>query len=132
MTKNVPAIFGCMVFNDDVMRERLPKDVYKSLAKTIDTGRPIDASIADIVATAMKDWAIEKGATHYTHWFLSLGCGSAEKRSSRVQKVLALVVHFLVDYEILLLCTDRIVKSLAVRISEKTQNTKSLCAYGIH
>ena len=64
MTKNIPSIFGCMVFNDEVMRERLPKDVYKSLTKTIATGRTIDASIADVVANAMKDWAIEKGATH--------------------------------------------------------------------
>ncbi|MBE6535494.1 MAG: glutamine synthetase type III [Ruminococcaceae bacterium] len=87
MTKNVPAIFGCMVFNDDVMRERLPKDVYKSLAKTIGTGRPIDASIADMVATAMKDWAIEKGATHYTHWFQPLTGVTAEKHDSFISPV---------------------------------------------
>ena len=60
MTKNVSEIFGAMVFNDDVMRERLPKEVYKSLAKTIATGRTIDPSIADVVANAMKDWAVEK------------------------------------------------------------------------
>ena len=69
MNKHVPEIFGSMVFNDDVMRERLPKEVYKSLMKTIATGKTIDASVADVVANAMKDWAIEKGATHYTHWF---------------------------------------------------------------
>ena len=64
MNKNVPEIFGSMVFNDDVMRERLPKEVYKSLMKTIATGKTIDASVADVVANAMKDWAIEKVATH--------------------------------------------------------------------
>ena len=63
MDKRVPEIFGSMLFNDDIMRERLPKEVYKSLTKTMATGRTIDASIADVVANAMKDWAIEKGAT---------------------------------------------------------------------
>ncbi len=87
MTKNIPAIFGCMVFNDDVMRERLPKEVYKSLTKTIATGRTIDASIADVVANAMKDWAIEKGATHYTHWFQPLTGVTAEKHDSFISPV---------------------------------------------
>ena len=64
MEKRVSEIFGSMVFNDEVMRERLPKEVYKSLTKTIATGKTIDASVADVVANAMKDWAIEKGATH--------------------------------------------------------------------
>ena len=82
MVKNVPEIFGCMVFNDDVMRERLPKEVYKSLTKTIATGKTIDASIADVVANAMKDWAIEKGATHYTHRFQPLTGVTAEKHDS--------------------------------------------------
>ena len=82
MTKNVPEIFGCMVFNDEVMSERLPEDVYKSLTKTIATGRTIDASIADVVANAMKEWAIEKGATHYTHWFQPLTGVTAEKHDS--------------------------------------------------
>ena len=82
MTKNVPGLFGCMVFNDEVMRERLPKEVYKSLTKTIATGRTIDASVADVVANAMKDWAIEKGATHYTHWFQPLTGVTAEKHDS--------------------------------------------------
>ena len=58
--KSVPEMFGSLVFNDDVMRERLPKEVYKSLTKTIATGKTIDASIADVVANAMKDWAIER------------------------------------------------------------------------
>ncbi len=87
MIKNVPEIFGCMVFNDDVMRERLPKEVYKSLTKTIATGRTIDASIADVVANAMKDWAIEKGATHYTHWFQPLTGVTAEKHDSFISPV---------------------------------------------
>ena len=87
MTKNVPEIFGCMVFNDEVMRERLPKEVYKSLTKTIATGRTIDASIADVVANAMKDWAIEKGATHYTHWFQPLTGVTAEKHDSFISPV---------------------------------------------
>ena len=87
MTKNIPSIFGCMVFNDEVMRERLPKEVYKSLTKTIATGRTIDASIADVVANAMKDWAIEKGATHYTHWFQPLTGVTAEKHDSFISPV---------------------------------------------
>jgi len=76
-----------MVFNDDVMRERLPKEVYKSLTKTIATGKTIDASVADVVANAMKDWAIEKGATHYTHWFQPLTGVTAEKHDSFISPV---------------------------------------------
>ncbi len=76
-----------MVFNDDVMRERLPKEVYKSLTRTIATGGTIDASIADVVASAMKDWAIEKGATHYTHWFQPLTGVTAEKHDSFISPV---------------------------------------------
>ena len=87
MTTKVSDIFGCMVFNDDVMRERLPKEVYKSLTKTIATGRTIDASVADVVANAMKDWAIEKGATHYTHWFQPLTGVTAEKHDSFLSPV---------------------------------------------
>ena len=82
MTKNVPELFGCMVFNEDVMKERLAPDVYESLIKTIETGKTIDASIATPVAAAMKDWAIEKGATHYTHWFQPLTGLTAEKHDS--------------------------------------------------
>ena len=87
MDKRVPEIFGSMVFNDDIMRERLPKEVYKSLTKTMATGRTIDASIADVVANAMKDWAIEKGATHYTHWFQPLTGVTAEKHDSFISPV---------------------------------------------
>ncbi len=82
MIKNVPEIFGCMVFNEDVMRERLPEDVFESLRRTMETGKTIDASIANTVAAAMKDWAIEKGATHYTHWFEPLTGLTAEKHDS--------------------------------------------------
>ena len=79
---NVPDIYASMVFNDDVMRERLPKDVYKSLRKTIDDGKDLDITVANAVANAMKDWAIEKGATHYTHWFQPMTGITAEKHDS--------------------------------------------------
>ena len=79
---NVPDIFASMVFNDDVMRERLPKNVYKSLRKTIDNGKDLDITVANAVANAMKDWAIEKGATHYTHWFQPMTGITAEKHDS--------------------------------------------------
>ena len=82
MSKNIPELFGSMVFNDDVMRERLPEGVYQSLSKTVLSRKPIDPSIADTVAAAMKDWAIEKGATHYTHWFQPLSGMTAEKHDA--------------------------------------------------
>lgn len=78
----VTELFGSKVFNDVVMRERLPKNIYKSLKKTIDLGLPLEAEVADVVATAMKDWAIEHGATHYTHWFHPLTGLTAEKHDS--------------------------------------------------
>jgi len=84
---NIPEIFGCMVFNDAVMRQRLPKDVYKSLTYTIQTGKTIDVSIANVVANAMKDWAVEKGATHYTHWFQPLTSVTAEKHDSFISPI---------------------------------------------
>ena len=87
MVKNVSEFFGAMVFNDDVMRARLPKEVYKSLTKTMATGRTIDPSIADVVANAMKDWAVEKGATHYTHWFQPLTGVTAEKHDAFISPV---------------------------------------------
>ncbi|MCL6588406.1 MAG: glutamine synthetase III [Firmicutes bacterium] len=74
--------FGCNVFNDASMRTRLPKNTYKALKKTIDEGVPLDPSVADIVANAMKDWAIEKGATHFTHWFQPMTGITAEKHDS--------------------------------------------------
>ena len=87
MNINVPEIFGEMVFNEDVMREKLPKEVYKSITQTIAEGRTIDPSIASVVANAMKDWAIEKGATHYTHWFQPLTGVTAEKHDSFISPV---------------------------------------------
>ncbi|MBS7526012.1 glutamine synthetase III [Fusibacter paucivorans] len=80
--KNVSTLFGSMVFNDSAMKERLPKDTYKALKKTIESGKYLDDSIADVVANAMKDWAIEKGATHFTHWFQPLTGITAEKHDS--------------------------------------------------
>ena len=79
---NVPELYGSRVFNDDVMRQKLPKDIYRSLTKTIATGGVIDPAIAGTVASAMKDWAIEKGATHYTHWFQPLSGVTAEKHDA--------------------------------------------------
>jgi len=78
----VPELFSSMVFNDGVMRERLPKDVYKSLRKTIDNGKDLDLTVANAVANAMKDWAVEHGATHYTHWFQPMTGITAEKHDS--------------------------------------------------
>ena len=65
----IPEYFGSMVFDDRVMKARLSADVYRSLRKTIDEGTKLDLSVANAVAAAMKDWAVEKGATHFTHWF---------------------------------------------------------------
>ena len=79
---SITAIFGEDVFNDTVMQERLPKKVYKELRKTIDEGKELDPVVADVVAEAMKDWALEKGATHYTHWFQPLTGITAEKHDS--------------------------------------------------
>ncbi len=79
---DVTKIFGSNVFNEDVMKKRLPKDTYKLLKKTIDKEIPLPAEVADVVANAMKDWAIEKGATHYTHWFQPLTGSTAEKHDS--------------------------------------------------
>lgn len=79
---NLPESFGSLVFNDHVMRQRLPKDTYKTLKRTIEDGKKLDKSIADTVANAMKDWAIEKGATHFTHWFQPMTGITAEKHDS--------------------------------------------------
>ncbi len=80
--KGIPELFGSMVFNDAVMKEKLPKDTYKSLRKTIDAGEPLTLDVANVVASAMKDWAIEKGATHFTHWFQPMTGITAEKHDS--------------------------------------------------
>ncbi|MBE7026338.1 MAG: glutamine synthetase type III [Ruminococcaceae bacterium] len=79
---NIPEMFGCMVFNKKVMKERLPKDTYKALQKTIKEGKNLEIDVANVVANAMKDWAIEKGATHYTHWFQPMTGITAEKHDS--------------------------------------------------
>ena len=79
--------FGCLAFDDTTMRERLPKETYKSLRKTIDEYRTLDINVANIVANAMKDWAIEKGCTHYTHWFQPLTGVTAEKHDSFISSI---------------------------------------------
>src|SRR5258708_1518659 len=75
-------IFGSLVFNDEVQQKRLPKAAYQGLRRTITHGDPLDASVADAVASALKDWAVEHGATHYTHWFQPLTGITAEKHDS--------------------------------------------------
>lgn len=80
--EKVTEYFGCMVFDDRVMKASLSEKVYKSLKRTIDRGTPLDSSVADAVASAMKDWAISKGATHYTHWFQPMTGITAEKHDS--------------------------------------------------
>ena len=82
---NVPEIFGSDVFNESAMRERLPKATYKALKKTIDNGDPLAPDVANIVANAMKDWAVEKGCTHFTHWFQPMTGLTAEKLDSFIQ-----------------------------------------------
>ena len=84
---SVPEIFASNVFNDDVMRDKLPKDVYKSLRKTIEDGEDLDKSVANVVANAMKDWAVEHGATHFTHWFQPLTGITAEKHDSFITPI---------------------------------------------
>ena len=82
---NVPEKFGTNVFSDSVQKEMLPKEVYKALRATIEAGKPLDTSIAGAVAAAMKDWAVSKGATHYTHWFQPLTGLTAEKHDSFIE-----------------------------------------------
>ena len=82
MSKNVAEYFACDVFNDEVMKARLPKPVYKAMTKTRKMGTPLDPTYADVVANAIKDWAIEHGATHYTHWFQPMTGSTAEKHDS--------------------------------------------------
>lgn len=84
---NVSEIYGKMVFNDHVMKERLPSETFKSLAKTIKEGKPLDIEVANVVAHAMKEWAIENGATHYTHWFQPLSGITSEKHDSFLNPV---------------------------------------------
>lgn len=82
MENNIPAIYGSLVFNDKIMRNKLPKDVYKALRKTIQNGTHLELDVANAVAVAMKEWAVENGATHYTHWFQPMTGVTAEKHDS--------------------------------------------------
>ena len=84
---NIPELFGTAVFNEKVMRERLPKSVFRAVQKTIEDGSSLDISVATEVANAMKDWAIEKGATHYSHWFQPMTGITAEKHDSFISPV---------------------------------------------
>ena len=81
-TNVIEQVFGKNVFNDEVMKRKLPKDVYSSWKKTLESGADLDSDIANVVAHAMKEWAIEKGATHYTHWFQPLTGITSEKHDS--------------------------------------------------
>ena len=78
----IPEIYGSMVFNEHTMQERLPSATYKDLMRTIKKGEPLNLEVANVVAHAMKEWAIEKGATHYTHWFQPLSGITSEKHDS--------------------------------------------------
>src|SRR5204863_4834305 len=81
-TVHIKELFGKNVFNEDVQKQRLPKPVFKALQKTIRQGAPLDPAIADAIANAMKDWAMERGATHYTHQFQPMTGQTAEKHDS--------------------------------------------------
>ena len=84
---SVPELFGSLVFNDTVMKERLPKAIYKALKETRERGKPLDPKVADVVANTMKEWALEKGATHFTHWFQPMTGITAEKHDSFITPV---------------------------------------------
>ena len=79
--------FSSLVFNEQVMRERLPKDIYKALRRTMQERKHLNLDIANVVASAMKDWAVEKGATHYTHWFQPMTGITAEKHEGFITPV---------------------------------------------
>ena len=80
--ENLSELFGQYAFNDSMMQKRLPKETYKALKRTIEQGRSLDPAVAGVVANAMKDWALEMGATHYTHWFQPMTGVTAEKHDS--------------------------------------------------
>lgn len=84
---NVPKLFGSMVFNDTVMQERLPKATYKALKETRERGKPLEPKLADVVANTMKEWALEKGCTHFTHWFQPMTGITAEKHDSFISPI---------------------------------------------
>ncbi len=87
MKKNIPELYGSLVFNDRVMKSKLPRDVYKALLKTIESGRHLELDVANAVAVAMKEWAVENGATHFTHWFQPMTGITAEKHDSFINPV---------------------------------------------
>ena len=87
MEKRIPEYYGSSVFNDKVMRDKLPKDVYKALRKTIENNTHLELDVANAVAIAMKEWAVENGATHYTHWFQPLTGSTAEKHDSFISPI---------------------------------------------
>ena len=82
MAQSIPELYGSLVFNDKIMREKLPKDMYKALKNTIENGTHLELDVANSVAVAMKEWALEHGATHYTHWFQPMTNFTAEKHDS--------------------------------------------------
>lgn len=82
MSRDIPTLYGSLVFSDKVMRNKLPKDVYKALHKTIQNGTHLELDVANSVAVAMKEWAVENGATHFTHWFQPMTGYTAEKHDS--------------------------------------------------
>lgn len=86
-TKNIPELYGSLVFNDKVMKNKLPKDIYKALRKTIENGTHLELDVANSVAVAMKEWAVENGATHFTHWFQPMTGVTAEKHDSFITPV---------------------------------------------
>ena len=94
---SIPEIFGMNVFNDSMMRDHLPKHVYEELKKTIERGEMLNSSIADIIANAMKDWAIERGATHYPHWFQPMTTGRNQVTANYVLLHTFQPVHLSVD-----------------------------------
>lgn len=87
MSSDVAGVFGSSVFNEATMRERLPKNIFKSLKKALDGEQPLDSATADVIANAMKDWAIEKGATHFCHWFQPMTGGTAEKHDAFISPI---------------------------------------------
>ena len=87
MTKKIPELYGSLVFNDKIMREKLPKDIYKALRKTIENNTHLELDVANAVAIAMKEWAVENGATHFTHWFQPMTGFTAEKHDSFITPV---------------------------------------------
>ena len=94
MGHSIPEIYGSLVFNDKIMREKLPKDMYKALKKTIENGTHLELDVANSVAVAMKEWALEHGATHYTHWFQPM-TGTLQQKNMTVSFLRLLTVRLL-------------------------------------